>query len=125
MFPIFFENSRVPKWIGKVAPIEPYAVSFGLWVWCVGKMDARIRRHEVIHYRQQLEMLFVFQWVLYVLFWLILRVRLGDGRSAYRYNPFELEAYKNDTKEDYLSRRPFYAWAGYIRQGFKGGGREF
>ena len=81
--PIFYENSRVPCWLEKVSPIEPYAVSFGIWVWCKGTLSETLRTHETIHYRQQLYMLFVFQWAAYLSFWLLLLVLCkGDGAEA-------------------------------------------
>lgn len=117
MFPIFFENSRVPKWIGKVAPIEPYAVCFFVFIWSIGPIDDRLRRHELIHWKQQLECLFVGQWILYALFWVVLFFRFRfDGGLAYYRLPFEIEAYENDGNVDYLSSRPRFAWVKYIKQ---------
>ena len=114
--PIFIENSKVPVWLSKVSPIEIGAISFGLWVWSRPgyTVDDRLRRHETIHYRQQVELLFIFQWILYGLFWLIGRVRYRDGSKAYYESPFEREAYTNDDDENYLDNRPFWAWTKYI-----------
>ncbi len=100
MFPLFYENSKIPVLLSKLAPIEIYALSFGVWVWCRGIMSDRIKRHETIHYLQQLELLFVGQWLLYGIFHLINMWKYrGDGRKAYRENPFEREAYANDEQE--------------------------
>ena len=110
-FPIFVEDSKVPVWLSKVAPIEIGAISFGLWVWCRRKADARLRQHETIHYKQQLELLFVFQWILYGVFWLVGLVRYRDGEKAYRENPFEREAYENQSRALYLEHRRPYEWA--------------
>lgn len=116
MFPVFIENSRVPRWIGLVAPIKPYAFSFWFWVWCSGRIDDRLRRHETIHFRQQVECLFIGQNVLYVLAWLILFIRYrGDGRTAYYRNPFEIECYTHDRDVGYLINRPRWAWVKYIK----------
>ena len=114
MFPIFFENSKIPVWLSKIAPINVYAFSFGIWVWCRGVMSERTKRHETIHYRQQLELLFVFQWVLYGLFHVIGLIRYRDGQSAYYENPFEREAYDNDDDIDYLEERKHFSWVDYI-----------
>ena len=35
------------------------------------------------------------------------------GKEAYYVNPFELEAYDNDEKENYLTERRPYAWIEY------------
>jgi hypothetical protein len=116
MLPIFHENSRVPVWLSKLAPIEIRAISFGIWVWCRGTMDDRLKRHETIHYLQQRELGFVGQWILYGIFHLVGLWRYrGDGRKAYRENPFEREAYANDEDEEYLSKRDRWAWARYVR----------
>ena len=112
--PIFIENSKIPVWLSKIAPIEIGAISFGIWVWDRGISSERRKRHETIHYKQQLELLFVFQWILYGLFWLIGRVKFRDGTLAYYQNPFEIEAYENDEDPDYLSNRKPYNWRNYL-----------
>lgn len=112
--PWFIENSKVPVWLSYLAPINIFAISFGLWVWCRGTMNKTTKRHETIHYQQQLELLFVFQWILYGLFWLIGMVKYRNGEKAYRENPFEREAYDNERKLTYLEKRKRYAWTKYM-----------
>jgi len=114
MFPIFIENSRLPVWLSKIAPIDVYAFSFAFLVVCRGVMSEKTKNHETIHYRQQLEMLFVFQWLMYGLFHIIGLFRYRDGKTAYYENPFEREAYDNDQNLDYLKTRKHYAWVPYI-----------
>ena len=82
MFPIFIENSRLPVWLSKIAPINVYAFSFAVWVVCRGEMSEKTKNHETIHYQQQLELLFVFQWLLYGLFHLGGLIRYRDGSKA-------------------------------------------
>ena len=112
--PWMFNNSKIPVWLSKVAPIEIWAVSFGPFVACRGVMSKTTQRHETIHFQQQLEMLFVFQWIAYGSWYLINLVRYRNGAMAYKENPFEREAYDNDRKYTYLERRPFYNWVKYI-----------
>lgn len=112
--PIFIENSKVPVWLSKIAPIDINAISFGLWVWSRSEMSETTKRHETIHYKQQLELLFVFQWILYGLFWLIGLARYRHGATAYRESPFEREAYDNEHDVNYLTNRRPYAWTGHI-----------
>ena len=114
--PIFFENSRVPIILSYFAPIEIWAISFGFGVWCRGELSEETRRHETIHFQQQLELLFVGQWILYVLFWLIGMFIYRDGKKAYYENPFEREAYWNDGDENYLPTRERYNWIKYVRK---------
>jgi hypothetical protein len=114
MFPIFIENSRLPIWLSKIAPINVYAFSFAIWVVCRGEMSEKTKNHETIHYQQQLELLFIFQWILYGLFHVINLAKYKDAAIAYYENPFECEAYDNDQDLDYLETRKHYAWIRYI-----------
>jgi hypothetical protein len=113
--PIFIENSRVPALLSYIAPINIGAIAFGPFVWSRSTMDARVKRHETIHFQQQVELFFVFQWLLYIIFWLINVVKYKDGAVAYRQSPFEREAYANEHDEDYLINRPFWGWQEYIK----------
>jgi len=112
--PWIFENSIIPIWLSKVAPIEVNAVSFACFVFCRASLSKTSRRHEIIHYHQQLEMLFVFQWILYGLFTLAGLIRYRSGKEAYYENPFEREAYANEKKYTYLEKRPTWNWLNYI-----------
>jgi len=108
--PKFFENSRVPDILSKIAPIDIWAINIGPFVWCKGVLSETDKRHETIHFQQQLELLFVFQWALYFTFYLIGIVKHKNGMLAYLNNPFELEAYDNEKDEDYLLTRKRYNW---------------
>ena len=111
--PKFIENSKIPVWLSKIAPIEIGAISFGPFVWARGKMSKTLKRHETVHFQQQLELFFALQWVLYGIFWLIGMAKYRDGKQAYLQNPFEQEAYDNQKKTKYLVRRKRYAWRNY------------
>ena len=89
--PWVFENSKIPVWLSNIAPIDIWALSFAFWVFCRGKMSSQTRRHETIHYQQQIELLFVGQWVLYGTFWLIGLARYKDGKKAYYNNQVIIE----------------------------------
>ena len=112
--PLIFENSKLPAWLSYVAPIDVGAFSFFIIVASRGVMSERTKRHEIIHYKQQLEMLFVFQWILYGFFHLRGLISGLKGTEAYYMNPFELEAYENDDNPDYLKERKRYAWIKYL-----------
>ena len=111
--PWFVENSKLPIILSYLAPIDIYAITFGPFVWCRGVMDEETRNHETIHYHQQLELLFVGQWLLYVFYWLKGLIKYKDGEIAYRESPFEREAYSNDATLDYLKTRERFAWRHY------------
>jgi len=108
--PKFIENSNVPIVLSKIAPINIGAISIAFWVWSRGTVGKTTRRHETIHYQQQLELALVFQWILYGLFWLIGLCIYRNGEKAYYMNPFEREAYENERKYTYLEKRKRYSW---------------
>lgn len=111
--PIFFNRSKLPVWLSKLAPINIWALSFFCFVWCRGDIGGDTKRHETIHFQQQLELLFVFQWILYGLFWVHGYARYRDAKLAYYRNPFEQEAYHNDQNAQYLGTRKRYNWIKY------------
>jgi hypothetical protein len=111
--PIYVENSKLPVWLSKLAPIEIWAISFGFCVWCRGTLTDEVKRHEAIHFQQQLELLMVFQWILYGLFWLVGYIKYRDGSKAYAFNPFEREAFGLDQNPEALAQRKRYGWIKY------------
>ena len=111
--PWFFENSKLPVWLSKIAPIEVWAFSAACWVWCRGELTERVRRHETVHYQQQLEMLFVGQWICYGICWFIGFAKYRDGSKAYYQNPFEQEARELDDDPNGLVDRKRYGWIKY------------
>ena len=80
--PIFIENSKIPVWLSKIAPLNIGAISFGFWVLSRGKLNETTKRHETIHFQQQLELLFIFQWILYGVFWLIGIIKYRNNWQA-------------------------------------------
>jgi len=83
--PIMIENSKVPVFLSYFAPIKIWAISFGPFVWCRGIMSPVTIRHETIHFHQQLECLFVGQWILYLFYHLRGLMSKGNktGGEAY------------------------------------------
>ncbi len=79
-------------------------------------MSDRLRLHETIHWKQQLELLFLGQWALVILFYIFNIVRYRSAFHAYRNSPFERESYDNDRNENYLSERRNYAWLRYLKR---------
>ena len=113
--PIIIENSKIPIWLSKIAPINIHAFSFACFVVCRSTMSETTKRHEIIHYHQQLEMLFAGQWLAYGIFWLINFARYRDGQKAYYLNPFEKEAYATQRYVSCLEKRLFWNWLNYVR----------
>lgn len=106
MKPIVWRRLPLPK--------SYYAINlFGL-ILTRRRLSATELRHELIHTRQQLELLYAFFFVWYVAEWLYWLIRLGDTWRAYRSIRFEREAYAHEDEPGYLARRRPYA---YVRGG--------
>ena len=73
-------------------------------------MSSITKRHETIHFQQQLELLFLPFYILYVLGWLYGLWKYRDAAVAYRENVFERESFASDYIEGYLETRSRYAW---------------
>lgn len=71
---------------------------------------AKTTNHETIHFQQQLEMLVIPFYVLYVLEYLIKFLLCFNLKKAYRNISFEREAYANDTNQEYLKTRKRFNW---------------
>jgi hypothetical protein len=76
------------------------------------KITPAIVRHEQIHTRQMIELLFVGFYVWYFVEWLI---RLPMRGNAYHNICFEREAYDCMDDEPYLRKRKPYAWTKYYK----------
>jgi len=113
--PIFFENSKVPVWLSKFAPIEISAITLGLVVFARGTLSQRTKRHETIHYYQYLETFIIGFLLIYLFDYLYCAIikKKGFTRDAYRSIRFEQEAYANDGNEEYLNTRDKYSWINY------------
>src|SRR5688572_19334350 len=70
--------------------------------------------HEMIHFYQQVELLFIAHWLLYVTFYVFARIRGKSHDHAYRANPFEKEAYDKECDLHYLKNRKIFAWLKYL-----------
>lgn len=66
--------------------------------------------HEAIHTAQGKELLWIFFYIIYLLEWVIRLFQYKfDTKLAYRAISFEVEAYANQNKPTYLSKRKRYA----------------
>lgn len=74
------------------------------------KNDEVIIRHETIHLRQELELLIIPFYILYLINYAINLWRYRDHYQAYRNIIFEREAYTGEADITYLQKRPFWAW---------------
>ena len=110
--PFFFENSKLPKFLSYFAPINIGAISLFGFVFSRNEMSEQTKRHEVIHFQQQLEtgmigFLFIYLWDYAKNLWFFKM----DGPTAYINLRAEKEAYFWDKDEDYLpTKRKRWAW---------------
>jgi hypothetical protein len=77
-------------------------------------LNKQLMNHEFIHFRQQIELLFIPFYILYLLNYLINLFRFKNHKEAYRNIIFEKEAYENDANLSYLSGRSFASWVAYL-----------
>lgn len=106
----YFIDSRLVNLISKCTPLKIKAIIIGPVVLVDGYASPSTRRHETIHWRQQLELLIVGFYFLYALSWLWLLVKHRSWREAYLAIPFEVEARTHQYNVFYLHERRAYAW---------------
>jgi hypothetical protein len=78
------------------------------------KLNKAVINHEKIHLRQQLELLLVPFYTLYLLNYLLNLLYYLNHDKAYRNIVFEREAYVNERNLDYLKHRGFWAWTRFF-----------
>jgi len=77
-------------------------------------LSQRLLRHEKIHHRQQIELLWIPFYLWYVLEWLYKWALYKDKNKAYQAISFEREAYEKDWDEGYLGRRRAWSFIRYL-----------
>jgi len=70
--------------------------------------------HERIHLKQQLELLWIFFFIWYVVEFVIRLLRYFNWKQAYRNISFEREAYANEFDLDYLKYRKTWDFIKYL-----------
>ncbi len=70
--------------------------------------------HERIHLRQQIELLILPFYILYLSEFIIRFLFTFNAAWAYRNLSFEREAYRNMNNHDYFKDRKFWAWLRYF-----------
>jgi len=113
MFPLFFENSRIPIWLSNIpfVPIEIGAITLGPLVFSRGELSETTKNHEAIHWAQYKECLIVLFPPLYAISYLVNLCKRMSGAQAYREIWFEKEAYTHQADANYLSNRRLFEWA--------------
>ncbi|MBU2939716.1 hypothetical protein KO494_09215 [Lacinutrix sp. C3R15] len=78
------------------------------------KQNKILINHEKIHYKQQIELLIIPFYVLYVFEFFIRLLVCRNWYHAYRNISFEREAYTNEKDLNYLKSRSFYSFLKYF-----------
>ncbi len=84
------------------------AITLGEFILAVAPLTKQELNHELIHVRQQRELLYIPFFVWYALEWLVLLVKYRDRHQAYMNIRFEKEAYRHQNDLSYLKRRRHY-----------------
>ncbi len=108
--PVFLENSKIPKYLSLMAPINIKAITLFCFVLSTGTIDEKTRRHETIHFQQYLETLVVGFLLIYIFDFIVGYIKYKNGYMAYRMISLEQEAHMYDDVEDYLTTRTRYTW---------------
>ena len=111
---MFFENSRVPRALSVVSPINIGAITLGPFIFVSGTATDTLKNHELIHWEQHKECLILGFFLLYVLFYFKNLLVGLDRVSAYYEIPFEKEAYANDENLEYIKVRKRFSWREHI-----------
>ncbi|MEN7546654.1 hypothetical protein AAG747_01965 [Rapidithrix thailandica] len=80
------------------------------------KEDDVLINHEKIHLRQQLELLVLPFYILYLIHYSINLLKYKSHWEAYHHIVFEREAYQNERNLDYLNSRGVWAFQGYWKK---------
>jgi len=78
------------------------------------KTNSTLINHEKIHLKQQIELLIIPFYILYLFEYIIRRFQYSTHHEAYCNISFEREAYKNQTNLDYLYHRKFWSFRSYF-----------
>ena len=90
------------------------AITFGIFIFARTPLNVKDINHEYIHSKQQLEMLYIPFFIIYIIEYLYNLIKYMNINKAYRNISFEKEAYSNESNLSYLNTRPKYNFIHYI-----------
>ncbi|WP_217277352.1 hypothetical protein [Pedobacter foliorum] len=109
MRPLFLISSKLPA---NAMAIFPFIILKNKAL----KVDKVLINHERIHFKQQLELLIIPFYILYLLNYLINLIRYKNHYLAYFNILFEKEAYHFDDDLSYLTHRKVFAWIRFAKK---------
>lgn len=80
------------------------------------KKDAVLLNHEKIHLKQQLELLVIPFYLLYLIEFFVRLVQYNNMYAAYKNISFEREAYVNERDFNYLKKKQFFSFMRYYKE---------
>ena len=104
MAPFLIHTRRFPPRNYHAITIFPFIFYNGM------KLDESEMRHEMVHLRQQIALVILPFYLLYLLFWLSNLVRYRDKDLAYRNIPFERSAYCLENQQSVTPLRQSFHW---------------
>lgn len=106
--PIIIESEKFCDLISWFISVE--AITLFPFIICRNKNNKVMLNHESIHIRQQLELLVIPFFIIYIFNWLYNVIKYsGDTNRAYEEIIFEKEAYANEYNLNYLSIRQIWS----------------
>ncbi len=78
------------------------------------KSDVVLLHHERIHLRQQIELLWVFFFLIYLVEFVTKIIIYKEPKQAYLNISFEREAYAHEYDLDYVRRKPLWSFTAYL-----------
>ena len=79
------------------------------------KHDPILINHEKIHLKQQVELLWIFFFIWYLLEGVVRFIQYRNWDLAYRNISFEREAYQNENNLEYLKSRKKHSFLNYLK----------
>ena len=75
----------------------------------INNITKRVLNHELIHCQQQLELLYIPFYILYLSEWIFYLFKYHNWIKAYRAISFEREAYENEKDYEYIKHSHLFA----------------
>lgn len=112
-------SDKIVKILGRLISLGDNAMAITLYPFIFIRKDKRnfeeLVRHETIHIFQQLELLIIGAWVLFISEYLYAKyIKKFDARQSYYFTAMEQEAHINAINETYLTTRKPYSVFKYV-----------
>lgn len=108
-------NLKVVK--NNIIPFSGYkAITILFWIFTRADLNDIDYNHENIHFKQQVELFFIFFYLWYIIEFLIKLIYTRNWKVAYRSISFEQEAYERENNLNWTEFRTPYYWTKFINK---------